>query len=63
MHILATYKAILSPERAGFNPNNLGFLCIFAQKYIHVYIFHNNDTAMMTSQLFLTHMLTVILCI
>ena len=43
------------------NSNNLGFLCIYAQKYIRINVFHNNGTAMVSSQLFLTHMLTVIL--
>ena len=43
------------------NPNNLGFLCIFAQKYIHVNIFHNNGRTMVSPQLFLKHVLTVLL--
>ena len=43
------------------NPNNLGFLYKFAKKYIHINIFHNNGTAMVSSQLFLIHVFTVIL--
>ena len=42
-------------------PNNLGLLYIFPQKYIYVNIFHNDGTAMVSSQLFLTHVLTAIL--
>ena len=43
------------------DPNNLRFLCTFAQKYIHINIFHNNSIAMLSSVLFLTFELTDIL--
>ena len=43
-----------------FNPNNLASCTFLHKKYIHVNIFHNNGTAMVSSQLFLTHVLMVI---